>query len=531
MRVVSAAQMREADRFTIEELGIPSIVLMEHAGRAVVAAMAAHFGDLDGLQVAVLCGRGNNGGDGFVAARHLTQQGADVTVYLLETVDGLRGDPAINARILQRLSVPLLSVEDETAWRAQAPDLATADLILDALFGTGLRPPLTGLAAVVIQDVNMAGVPVVSIDLPSGLSSDDAQVEGDAIEATLTVTLAAPKVSLVFPPADAYAGEIMVADIGIPRSVIEHLEGSRIQLLTASDVARHLPERPIEAHKGTFGRITIVAGSIGKTGAAHLSAMAALRSGAGLVTVATPRACVATVAAMGPEYMTVPLPDADGVVGVGAADAVLALDADVFAIGPGLGVGREQSALVRELLDRATKPLVIDADGLNACVGQLDALKGRDDRPVIITPHPGEMARLTSRDIADVQRNRVDVARDFAVAQQMYVILKGHRTVVATPQGAVFVNPTGNPGMATGGTGDVLTGIVAAWLAQVHRPEAACALAVFLHGTAGDLAAAARGEVALIARDLIQYLGEAVQMLAEPDGDERDEDEDGELEE
>jgi NAD(P)H-hydrate epimerase len=504
MRVLNAAQMREADRRTIEDVGISSLVLMENAGRQVVAAMEAVHADLLDGQVAVLCGRGNNGGDGFVVARTLLQRGVDVAVFLVGQVSDVRGDARTNLDILGRLGVTIVEIADGQAWELHLSEVRDCDLIVDAIFGTGLNAPVHGLIESVIADVNASGIPVVAIDLPSGLSADTPDPIGASVEAGTTITLAAPKLPLVLPPGENRAGDIVIADIGIPSAVVEELGGPRVDLLTRSGTRELITPRAADSHKGDYGHVLIVAGSLGKTGAAHLSAMGALRSGAGLVTVATPAVCLPIVAAMEPEYMTVALD---------SVEALLDIARDVIAIGPGLGQTPETRAFVKSLVEHATTPLVIDADGLNAFADDPDRLTGREGRDVIITPHPGEMARLVGMSTEEVQSSRLDIARNFAVAHHLYVVLKGHRTLIATPDEKVFINPTGNPGMATGGTGDVLTGMVAACLAQLLDAEAACKLAVYLHGMAGDLANAHAGDMSLIAGDLVAHIGPAVQEL------------------
>ncbi len=514
MRVVNASQMREADRRTIEEIGIPSAVLMENAGRRVVSAMEAAFDALPATRVAVLAGRGNNGGDGFVVARVLWQAGVDVQVYVIGPTAGVSGDARLNLDILGRLGIGVIEVLAASDWEAHRIDLLRRDIVVDALFGTGLKSPLEGLAAAIARDLNAGGTPVVAVDLPSGLSADDPALIGPVIEATLTVTFGAPKLPLMLPPGEDAAGSVVVADIGIPRTVIDELPGPRIEAVSAGDLRPFAGARARDAHKGHFGHALILAGSRGRTGAAHLGAVAALRSGAGLATVATPASCLPIVASMGAEYMTLALEEqADGTASREAAAAVLAGAYDVYAAGPGLGTGPDQQALVLALLERAVKPLVLDADALTVLSGRPDALRGAPARPVVITPHPGEMARLTGMSAPDVQRNRIDTARDFATSRHAYVILKGYRTIVATPEGVVYINPTGNPGMATGGSGDVLTGMVAGWLAQGVGPTAACLLAVYLHGAAGDLAAAALGEAAMTAGDIVAHLGAAALAL------------------
>jgi NAD(P)H-hydrate epimerase len=518
MRVLNAAQMREADRFTIEDIGIPSLVLMENAGRQVVAAIeAAYESRLEG-RVAVLCGRGNNGGDGFVVARTLAQRGIEAAVFLVGALAEVRGDARVNLDILGRLGLTVVEVNDEQAWELHFSEISQCTLIVDAIFGTGLKTALAGMMETVVADVNASGIPIVSIDLPSGLSADTPHLIGDCIDATMTVTLAAPKLPLVLPPAEAHAGDVVIADIGIPNEVIEGVEGARIDLLTPEQIRELIEPRAADSHKGDFGRVTLVAGSRGKTGAAHLSAIGALRSGAGLVTVATPGSCVPIVASMAPEFMTEPLAETEeGTIAPGALDTVLALRHDVIACGPGLGRGPASGEFVRGLLERADVPLVLDADAITVLADEPGPLMGREERDVIITPHPGEMARLVGSSVEEVQANRIQVATDFATTHHVYVVLKGHRTLIATPEGHVFINPTGNAGMATGGTGDVLTGMIAAWLGQVLDAEAACRLAVFLHGTAGDLAEAEEGQVAMTATDLLAHLGDALKQLCGAD--------------
>jgi NAD(P)H-hydrate epimerase len=405
----------------------------------------------------------------------------------------------------------VIEIADAAAWELHGSDVLACDVIVDALFGTGLNVPVHGLAETVIADVNGSPCPVVAIDLPSGLSADTADVPGPAISAVLTVTMAAPKLPLVLPPAEALVGHLVIAEIGIPRDVIDDVTGPRIELLTKEAMRTLVEPRAATSNKGDFGRVLLIAGSRGKTGAAHLAASAALRSGAGLVTVATPHTCQPILAALGAEYMTDPVDEtAAGTIAFEAVDHLLEQNADVLAIGPGLGRAPSTMALVQALVERAGVPLVLDADALFAFTDDGDRLSGRDGVDVIITPHPGEMARLTGLSVDDVQAHRLDVARDFATTHRVHVVLKGHRTVIATPNGRVFINMTGNPGMAKGGTGDVLTGMIAAWFGQLLDAEAAYKLAVYLHGLAGDLTEADEGEIAMTAGDLVARLGDAV---------------------
>lgn len=516
MRVLTAAQMREADRVTIEEVGIPSLVLMENAGRQVAAAIEALFPNLSMRRVAVLAGRGNNGGDGFVIARTLIERVVEVPVFVIGPLAEVRGDARHNLEVLGRLGVSVVEIADEQAWELHFSEISTCDLIVDAIVGTGLRQPLDGMYPTIVGDLNGSGIPVVAVDVPSGLMADTHEVQGEAIRAMATVTLASPKVCHILPPAQRVCGELVIADIGIPEAIIEGLEGPYVEVITKGVMRAVLEPRDAEAHKGEFGRVLIVAGSMGKSGAAHLTAMAALRSGAGLVTIATPRSVQPILAAMAPEYMTIGLPeDAAGQVTPDAIEQVLAAPADVIAMGPGLGTGDGVRAFVHGVVDRAGVPIVLDADALNAFAGDhAHRLAARDGHDVIITPHPGEMARLLGVSTDQVQADRIKAARTFAEQHQLHVVLKGHRTLVAAPEGSVAINMTGNPGMATGGTGDVLTGVIAGWFGQLLDAEGASRLGVYLHGHAGDLAMADLGEVALTASDLLTYLGDAVLELA-----------------
>jgi hydroxyethylthiazole kinase-like uncharacterized protein yjeF len=514
MRVLNATQMREADRRTSDDVGLPSIVLMENAGRQVVTAIEATFEDAVSLSYAVLCGKGQNGGDGFVVARTLLDRGVDVAVFLVGREAEVRGDARANLQILANLSVDVVEIADAGDWELHGSAVLGADVVIDAMFGIGLKGPLSGLAESIVDDLNASDTPVVSIDIPSGLDASDAAIPGPAVEATLTVTFGAPKIPHILPPAEHHVGSLVVADIGIPQSIIQHVDGPWVELLTKDGMRRHVTPRPGDSQKGDYGRILVVAGSVGKTGAAHLTAMAALRSGAGLVTIATPRSCLAILAGLGVEYMTMPLEETTGgEIAFEAVEPVVEFDADVIVIGPGLGRSPSTAAFVQAVVERAGVPVVVDADALYAFAGDADRLQGRDDVPIVITPHPGEMARLLGSSVDEVQAHRLDVARDFATARQLHVVLKGHRTVVASPDGRLSVNMTGNAGMATGGTGDVLAGMIAAWCGQLLDPAAACQLSVYLHGLAGDLAAADEGEVAMIAGDVVGRLGDAVLEL------------------
>jgi len=514
VRIFNRAQMQEADRRAIEEHGIPATVLMERAGERVVEAMAAHFASLASLRIAVLCGRGNNGGDGFVVARLLRGRvKAPVGLYLLGRPADLAGAAREAARKYTDDGGLVTEITGIDAWAAERAAVLDVDVIVDAIVGTGLSAPLTGLPAAVVDVVSRLPVPVVSVDLPSGLNADSAAVTQPAIRAVLTVTFAAPKIPLVCMPAAEYAGTVVVADIGIPPGVIGQVTGPRVEQITGDDCRHLIPPRRRDAHKGSNGHVLVVAGSRGKTGAAALTACAALRSGAGLVTVATPASCASIVASFAPEIMTLALAETvDGQVALEAAEAVLAFDASVLAVGPGLGRSAQTTAFIQELVKRGRRPMVLDADGLNAFEGHAERLSS--PAPVVITPHPGEMARLTGQSTTAVQADRLRAAGQFAIDRRVCVVLKGQGTIVAESDGRLFVNTTGNPGMATAGMGDVLTGVIAAWLAQSGDVEASARLGVYLHGLAGDLAAAELGERGLIARDVIERLPRACRTLS-----------------
>lgn len=515
MELVTAAEMRELDRAAIEGRKIPSLRLMENAGEAVVRAMERLFGPLRGKTVAVVAGKGQNGGDGLVVARLLRKCHCKARVALLASSSSLKGDAAINLRRFQKAGGRCHAVDKESALASVlAPLLQTSDMLVDAIFGTGLNAPVKGLAASAIRLMNESGRPIVAIDLPSGLDGDTGSVLGTAITAVLTVTLARPKRGLYLGVGPNHVGMIRVADIGIPDNLIAAAK-IPLTLLEATGVRPLLPQRPRTAHKGTFGHAGIIAGSVGKTGAAAMAAMAALRIGTGLVTVAAPRSISDVLEAKLLEAMTYPVPETEARTLSKQALApllVFAADKTALAIGPGIGTHPETQALVHNLLVEAKRPMVLDADGINAVAGHADMLS-RASGPLILTPHPGEMARLLGTTSADVQRDRLGAASRLARERNVCVVLKGAGTVVAAPDGRLAVNSTGNPGMATAGTGDVLTGIIVGLLAQgLPAWEAACA-GVFLHGLAGDLAASEQGEAGLIAGDVIRAIPHAIQHV------------------
>jgi hydroxyethylthiazole kinase-like uncharacterized protein yjeF len=508
--------MRDIDRRAIQELGVPSLVLMDRAGGAVagVAAAAARSG-----RAVVAAGPGNNGGDGFVAARYLADAGFDVVVHLLAAPAELKGDALTNYESFRRCD----GRGEEFQRRRFARDVAAAGVAVDAMLGTGSRGGLAGEFAAAAETLNRAGAPVVAVDVPSGIDAATGAVPGAAVAAGATVTFGLPKIGLLHYPAREYAGEIHVADIGFPALVVDELAfeatgerpGYVARIPAAEEVAAFLPPRPRNLHKGAAGRAYVLAGSRGLSGAAVLAAQACLRAGAGLVEVGLPAELDVIFSAAALECLSHPLPQAEGG-GLAAAAAGAVAEkfaaADAVAVGPGLGRADETAALLREVMRGVGAPVVVDADGL-----YLMGLEGlrRGRLRGVLTPHPGEMARLFGVSGDDVQRDRLGWARKLAEETGMVVVLKGYLSVVAAPDEETWLNPTGNAGLASGGTGDVLTGVVLALLAGGAAPAAAARAAAYVHGLAGDVAAEASGERSLVAGDVLETLPAAFKLLEE----------------
>ena len=514
MEILTARQMRSIDRRAIRAFGVPEIVLMENAGLQVFAFLRNVYQDLPVRRILLLCGGGNNGGDAFVVARHLKGRGIPFEPVLFGAREKIRGSAAINLKALERSGVTPREVRTAAQWKRVRPLLDRSDLVVDGILGTGLSRPVEGLLAGVFGEVNAAEADVVAIDIPSGLSGDTAELPGPCISADYTVTFARPKIAHLFPPAEAQCGELHVADIGIPAAAVE-AEKVDLGLIESSALVPHLPVRRADSHKGDFGHVLAVAGSRGKGGAARMVALGALRAGCGLLTVALPAGLQAGMVSRAMEAMTEPLPEtADGTLAAEGLPRLLELlpGKQVVAVGPGLTAHPETKKLIRDLVGRARVPVVLDADGINAFAGEEGLLSGRA-RPLVLTPHPGEMGRLLGLPAAEVQARRIPLAREFARRHACWLVLKGYRSLIATPAGQVHVNPTGNPGMATGGSGDVLTGILAGLLAQGIEVEGAVMLAVYLHGLAGDLAAADVGEMPLLARDILSRYPRALARL------------------
>lgn len=511
MKIVTAAQMQLLDRQTITEARTPGLVLMERAGAGIVHHLEHRYSPLKDRRLAIVCGKGNNGGDGLVAARFLARKGVKVHVALTVKPTDLSKDARVmHGRLLR--SAKRATVRTITDPEALRDLLSSSDLILDALFGTGLSKAVSGFYEQAIQIINQAGRPVIAVDIPSGLHADTGQVLGVAVRAKSTVTFGLPKIGLYVGQGIDHAGSIQVVDIGIPPAFVDGVD-SRTLLLTPGSAKGALPLRSVSSHKGTFGHAGIIAGSVGKTGAAAMAAIAALRVGTGLVTVAIPSSVNDTLEAKVLEVMTTPMPETKARTlarsGLERLQA-FARERTALAIGPGLTTHPETVELVQELVKRIDKPCVLDADALNALAGKASLLT-EAKMPPILTPHPGEMSRLeVGASTQSVNADRIGVASRFARERGVLVVLKGARTVIARPDGMVAICPTGNPGMATAGTGDVLTGMIVGLLAQgLSQWDAACT-ATYLHGLAGDFAAGAFGEAAMTAGDLIEHIPQAL---------------------
>jgi len=517
--LVTAEQMRACDTFAIRTLGVPALVLMENAGRAVAMAVERYLGSPVGKVVAVVCGKGNNGGDGFVAARHLAYSGAQVMVLFGGRPTEIRGDAAVQYKILKNIvhhgtnnRIRMLSYSPNGLNQVKRPDA-----IIDALFGTGFTGAVRKPYDRVIDWMNAQNVPIIAVDVPSGLNSDSGCVENIAVRATETVTMGLKKIGLLIGRGPEYAGKITLEHIGMPNYVLP-LAGVKTFLVQRSDVRDRLPKRPFHAHKHSVGKIFVLAGSRGLTGAASMTAQAAMRMGAGAVVLGTPRSVYAILARKLTEVMTEPLADTEE--GTVSSEAYPVIKkyvewSDAIIIGPGLGRHPETQSLVVRLVQEINKPLLLDADGLNAFTGKASILASSENRRIVITPHAGELSRLIDVPSSDIEDNRVDVARASAKRLGVIIVLKGAPTVTATPDGDVIVNATGNPGMATAGSGDVLSGIIGTLLSQKMLPAAAAYCGVYVHGFAGDLAKESLGERALMAMDILQKIPSAVITIEE----------------
>ena len=528
MKVVTAAEMRQIDQDTIEGIGIPGIVLMETAGSAIVRAIEQYYPTCQ--RIGIFAGKGNNGGDGIVIARQLAHIGRDVRLFLVSPPDNFTGEAQTNLQIAKNLG---LRIEEMLTDAALGSDffverstslthIASCELLVDAIFGTGLRGTVRDPIATVINAINRLPTPILSVDLPSGLDADTGHSLGTCVRADRTVTIGLPKRGLLMHPGAELAGKLEVVDIGFPESVID-AQNIKVNWTTAAQAAQWIPPRPPSSHKGSYGRVLVVAGSTGMTGAAALASEAALRAGAGLVTLATPKHLNPILEGLLPEVMTLPLPETDaGSLSVSATSTILEFAVktkSILAIGPGLSQHPETVSFVHQLIRENREQgldlrMVIDADGLNALAQVRETILSLNSETVL-TPHPGEMARLTSTSVPVLEKDRISTAQQFASKYGVTLVFKGAPTVTSTPNGNLWVNSTGNPGMATGGMGDVLTGIIAGLMAQGIPSEIAAALGVYLHGLAGDIVAERLGRHGLIASDVLKAAPRAISSLTQ----------------
>ncbi|MCK4404260.1 MAG: NAD(P)H-hydrate dehydratase [candidate division Zixibacteria bacterium] len=518
MKLVTSSQMKNIDKKTIEGLGIPGLELMEKAGRGTAQVVRQMLADPENKAVIIFCGRGNNGGDGFVVGRYLSQWGAQVEFFLTAKKNEVKGDAKTNLDKAVDLDLPIV----EVLKKDEIPSRIKADLIVDALFGTGFVGEIKGYMKDIIEKINSSKIPVLSVDIPSGLHADTGEFTGPCIKANRTVTMALPKIGHFFFPGKDKSGKVSVVDIGVPQHVVKE-ENINLNLTTEEEVRQMIPKRSGDAYKGSCGRVVLIAGSTGMTGAASLASLSCLRAGAGMAILGTPKTLNPVMEIKMTEVMTKPLPDvrkkgALALRGLGEIRELLKWG-DCYAIGPGLGQHFETIELVRRLVSKLKMPAVIDADGLNALAKDPSILK-ECKAPLILTPHIGELSRLNSVPSSEIAKNRIRYASEFAKEYNCVLVFKGAPTIISEPGGQTYVNPTGNAGMATAGSGDVLTGIIVGLLAQmlmlnkdqdIKKIILYSALAgVFIHGLTGDLAKQQKGEMGMIAGDMMEKIPEAL---------------------
>ncbi|MFH1860511.1 MAG: NAD(P)H-hydrate dehydratase [bacterium] len=514
MKVVTREQMQEIDQDTPLKYGLPGSILMENAGIQVFLSIKEYLRQVEGVKIAVLCGKGNNGGDGFVIARHLFNHGARIKIYLFAPEENIKGDALINLEAARQFGVPIQIIASIDELNAITLELKHSGLIVDTLLGTGLSGEVKGLFARIIDIINTLNVPVVAVDIPSGLDANTGMPLKHTVRAAMTVTFGLPKLGLVMPHGIEYTGKLIVANISLPPALLDQ-KSIRINLLTMEDIAPLIPHHPIDAHKGLCGKAFILAGSTGMTGAAALCSEAALRIGAGLVTLGIPESLNHIMEIKLTEIMTIPLPQTSlSAFSQQGYEKIMSFceNMDVVAIGPGIGRDKDTIELIKRLILQLKVPMVIDADALFAIAQQPDILKHKI-APAVITPHPGEMAYLLGCTTEDVINNRIDVARKFAEEHDTTVVLKGAKTIIADPLGNIWINPTGNQGMATAGCGDVLTGMISGLIAQGLSVSEAARLGVFLHGLAGDIKAEEKGTLSLIASDVLAGISGAIKGI------------------
>lgn len=513
VKLATAKQMRNVDREAEDIYGIPGILLMENAGMKV----ASHVMEIDSnfsKNICIICGKGNNGGDGFTAAKHIYLKNRNITVFLLGSMESLKGDALVNYNIAYKMGIPIKPVNCEEDMAQLRDAVKKSDIVVDALLGTGIKGEVSGLCREVIDIINKYSSYVISVDIPSGVDADSGKILGAGVKADMTVTFVLPKIGLYAYPGANMAGRVFVEDISTPPDLIENLD-TDTWVLSRSDVEGSFPVRDKNSNKGTYGRVYIVAGSMGMMGAAAMCTLSALRCGTGLVELGVPSCIQNQVAPLAVEAMVTPLCDKDGMISILAQDEIIKSikRASSFAIGPGISQSEDLLTILGRVMSESNVPGVIDADGLNLLSQNIDMLHGHKC-PLILTPHPGEMARLIKKDISYVQNNRIECAREFSSKYNVVTVLKGAGTVIASCNGDVFLNPTGNPGMAKGGSGDVLTGMAASLLAQGIDPFEAAKSAVYIHGLAGDLTDRDRGEYGMKAGDMIENIPNAIKAVS-----------------
>ncbi len=506
MYIVTASEMQQMDKSTID-FGLPGRVLMENAGCGAAQILLERFCANSIKKVGILAGRGNNGGDGFVIARRLAQKGIDVNVYLLAKASLVKGDALENLKLLYPLEIPVFEITERKSFIANQIIMRDRDIWVDAIFGTGLKSNIDGNIKDVISFINSLEKPVFAVDISSGIDSDTGQIHGECIRADVTATFGYAKIGHYIYPGAEYSGEIEIVDIGIPNIIADKIAPKQ-SLLKHERICSILKPRRKDAHKGSTGHVLVIGGSPGKTGAAAMTALAAMRAGAGLVTLGVPKSLHNVIESSTLEVMSCPLVEnSEGFLSESSFDAVMhnVTGKKCLAIGPGIGTDPSTKKLIIRLLCEIELPVVLDADGLNLLAGETNELK-KLKSPAVLTPHPGEMSRLTGKTVLQIQNNRVACAREFAAEYNVHLVLKGAGTVIAHPDGSVFINSTGNSGMASGGMGDILTGIIAGFIAQNYSAEDAVKLGVYLHGAAGDDLSESMGPFGFLASDMLKIL-------------------------
>jgi len=514
MKVVSPKEMKEIDNISINKLGIPGIVLMENAALKVCEEIVKSLVEISGKNILIFAGKGNNGGDAFAVARHLFNRNAQVEVCIACNKKDISGDAKTNLDILENMGVSTYELSMSLSKIEILESLKKADLVIDGIFGTGFKGELKELLKEIINTINSSRKPVISIDIPSGVVGATGEVPSICIKATKTVTFALPKIGIVVNPGSEYSGEVVVVDIGIPKKIIDY-QRINMNIIDSDYVATLIPTRKTNSNKADFGKVFIITGSKGMTGAGCLCGKAALRSGAGLVYLGVPFSLAQIYDAALTESITISLEEkSNGYLSMESEKQILnwISHSTVAAVGPGLSINDDIVELIGSIIENSEVPLILDADALNAVARDVSVLRKLKSE-AIITPHPGEMAKLLGISNTDVQNNRIETAREFAAKWNVITVLKGSRSLVAFPDGTIYINPTGNSGMATGGTGDVLTGLLAGLIGQGVKPRDAAVAGVYIHGLAGDMVAAIKGEHGLIAGDLVEELPYAIKQL------------------